>query len=343
MNASVTTKNGRHILRMERQFAHGPDKVWRAITEPAELSAWWPLKIDDLPLKQGAALHFYDDEGNTEDGTITALQVGKVLAFAGKNGEHEVRFELTTHERGCLLIFTHAFPADQPPAQHATGWHLCFEALEAKLDGKPIPALGYNPDIRRHYDEVLSTTRDAYQPGSAGDATAHRDGDRWTLVMVREFRHAPAKVWDALTDPAQLREWAPFDVERNLETTGPIILTMVGGSSADVMDGNVTRAVRPRVLEYTWGPDVLRWELEPTDAGTRLTLHHTVGDRTWLPKVAAGWHICLDVMARAVAGQPIGRIVAGEAKQFGWDRLNAEYAKSFGVENTGWPEHVATT
>jgi hypothetical protein len=46
---------------------------------------------------------------------------------------------------------------------------------------------------------------------------------------------------------------------------------------------------------------------------------------------AAGWHICFDVLDRWLAGDPIGRIVAGEAMKFGWKRLNVEYAKQFGV------------
>ncbi len=187
-----------------------------------------------------------------------------------------------------------------------------------------------------------ATARERYQPGEARDAYAHREGDRWTLVMVRELDYAPAKVWDTLTDPAQLREWAPFDAERNLATTGPAMLTTVGGPTANAVECIVKRSVARRVLEYTWSSDVLRWELQDTDTRTRLTLHHTLADRAWLPKVAAGWHICLDVAERALAGRPVGRIVAGDARRFGWERLNAEYARKFGVENTGWPEHVAT-
>jgi uncharacterized protein YndB with AHSA1/START domain len=174
-----------------------------------------------------------------------------------------------------------------------------------------------------------------YQPGTVSEATAQRDRDRWTLVMVREMKQPPARVWAALTDPAQLREWAPFDAERNLETAGPVLLTMAGSTSPNPIDGTVTRAVRPRVLEYTWGSDLLRWDLEPTATGTRLTLHHTVTDRGWLAKVAAGWHICLDVAERALDGHPIGRIVGDAAKQVGWDRLNAEYAERFAAEKTG--------
>jgi uncharacterized protein YndB with AHSA1/START domain len=307
-------------------------------------------------LRKGASLHFYDDDGNVENGTITALEVGRVLAFADSRGGHEVRLELAPHERGCLLVFTHSFPSDQPPAQHATGWHLCFQGLEARLEGKPMPPMAYDPELRQRYAEILeagaadgagrsgaegrATARERYQPGAAGGATAHKEGDRWTLVMVRELKHSPENVWDALTDPAHLREWAPFDAERNLAATGPTMLTMVGGPTADVMECTVKRSVHPKVLEYTWGTDVLRWELQRTATGTRLTLHHTLENRTWLPKVAAGWHICLDVAERALAGHRTARIVAGDAKQFGWERLNAEYAQMFGVENTGWPEQI---
>lgn len=181
-------------------------------------------------------------------------------------------------------------------------------------------------------------TRDDYQPGAAVDAEVRSDGSHWTLVFVRELRHPPGKVWLALTDPDNLREWAPFDADRDLGSTGAVKLTMVGGETEEAFESEVRHAEAPRLLEYTWGDSVLRWELESIESGTRLALRQTLEDRTWLPKVAAGWHICLDVAERALAGHPIGRIVAGDAKRFGWERLNAEYARLFGVEDTGWPE-----
>jgi hypothetical protein len=52
---------------------------------------------------------------------------------------------------------------------------------------------------------------------------------------------------------------------------------------------------------------------------------------------AAGWQICLDVLDRFLDGAPIGRIVAGDAMKFDWPRLNAEYARQFGIEAPAWP------
>ena len=95
----------------------------------------------------------------------------------------------------------------------------------------------------------------------------------------------------------------------------------------------------PRLLEYSWGGNDLRWELEPLGSGTRLTLWHNI-DRRYIAWGAAGWHICFDVLERQLAGDPIGRIVGGEATKFDWQRLVTEYAGQFGVEAPGWPPNA---
>ena len=177
------------------------------------------------------------------------------------------------------------------------------------------------------------TSRETYTPGPAAGANVKKDGDKWTLVLVRELRHPPAMVWQALTDPAQLSEWAPFDADRNLGTAGTRVkLTTVGAPTLHVTETTVTRADAPRALEYNWGGFDVRWQLEALGGGTRLTLWTNI-DRRFISMGAAGWHICLDVLERLLAGQPMGRIVGPEAMKFGgWQRLNAEYAKQFSTE-----------
>ena len=94
----------------------------------------------------------------------------------------------------------------------------------------------------------------------------------------------------------------------------------------------VTRADAPRLLEYTWGGNDMRWELEARGGGTRLTLWTSI-DRRFISMGAAGWHICFDVLDRLLGGAPIGRMVGMETMKFeGWQRLNKEYAKQFGDE-----------
>jgi uncharacterized protein YndB with AHSA1/START domain len=164
-----------------------------------------------------------------------------------------------------------------------------------------------------------------FDPGPLADVDAEPAADRWTLVLVRELRHLPEKVWIALTDPAQLEAWAPYIADRDLGTVGEATLTMVDGDTREDIPVTVLRADPPRLLEHTWGPDLLRWELEPTGTGTRLTLRHTVADKDLVAKVAAGWHLCLVVAERLLDGHPIPPIRGEAAKDFGWEGLRDAY------------------
>ena len=181
------------------------------------------------------------------------------------------------------------------------------------------------------------TNREQYAPGPANVARVQKDGDKWTLILARQLHHAPEKVWQAITDPAHLREWAPFDADGNLGTVGNRVkLTTVGAPAPHVTETTVTRADAPNLLEYKWGDFDMRWELEASDNGTRLTLWTNIGHR-FIAMGAAGWHICFDVLDHLLGGTPIGRIVGPDAIKFGgWQRLNAEYAKQFGVEVPKW-------
>ncbi len=175
-----------------------------------------------------------------------------------------------------------------------------------------------------------------YTPGPATGAQVRKDGEKWTLILVRELRHSPEKVWQALTDPAQLREWAPFEADQSLGTPGTTVkLTWAGNPRP--LETRVTRADAPKLLEY----GDTRWELETSGRGTRLTLWHNI-DRRFIAWGAAGWHISFDVLNRLLAGDPIGRVAGADAMKFdGWHQLVAEYAKQFGIEKPNRPPQAA--
>jgi hypothetical protein len=179
------------------------------------------------------------------------------------------------------------------------------------------------------------TDHDHYTPGPAS-AQVRKDGEKWTLILVRELRHSPEKVWQALIDPAQLREWAPFEVDASLGKVGTTVnLTWVGAPAP--LPTTVTRADAPKLLEY----GDIRWELEALGGGTRLTLSTNI-DRRFISMGAAGWHIGLDVLDRLLNGSPVSRIAGIEAMKFaGWQRLNAEYAQQFGVRPPAWPPNAS--
>ena len=188
--------------------------------------------------------------------------------------------------------------------------------------------------------------REQYVPGPANIARIQKDRgpngeEKWTLVLVRELRHSPEKVWEAITDPAHLREWAPFVADGSLGTAGATVkLTTVAAPKPTVSEARVTRADAPNMLEYNWGDFDMRWQLEDVGGGTRLTLWTNIGHR-FIAMGAAGWQICFDVLDHLLSGTPLGRIVGPDAMKFGWQRLHAEYAKQFGIEMPNWPPQAA--
>ena len=176
------------------------------------------------------------------------------------------------------------------------------------------------------------TDREQYTPGPASGAQVRKDGEKWTLILVRELRHSPEKVWQALTDPAQLREWAPFDADGSLGTAGTSEAHL--GGSADLSnETNVTRADAPKVLEY----DDIRWELEPSGerhAPDAVAQASIAASSPWAPQ--AGTLLSMFWIGFS-ADIPWGASSGAEAMKFsGWQRLNGEYAKQFGVKAAAW-------
>lgn len=153
--------------------------------------------------------------------------------------------------------------------------------------------------------------------------TVHERADGYQLRFERHLRHPVEKVWDALTDPAQLAEWlAPGELQ--LTPGGRVHLAFTDGSGA--ITGRVTALAPPRMLEFTWtdhGNDLgfVRWELFAEDggSGTRLVLTHNVPEAarpSGLPMLA-GWHSLLDNLAALLDGRP---------KRERWQELHDHYA-----------------
>src|SRR5438093_2952113 len=124
-------------------------------------------------------------------------------------------------------------------------------ALLVKARRCPGATLGQDGEgalCERKEKDMIS--REQYAPGAASGAEVRKDGEKWTLILVRELRHSPEKVWQALIDPVQLREWAPFDADRSLGTVGTTVkLTTVGAPALHVTETTVTRADAPKALQ----------------------------------------------------------------------------------------------
>jgi uncharacterized protein YndB with AHSA1/START domain len=166
---------------------------------------------------------------------------------------------------------------------------------------------------------------------------------RTTVVMPREFESRIEDVWSLLTDPDRLAMWAPYTSNRDLSSVGRATLLMLDGDKATPVElpSVVFTSDAPRTLEHSWGEDTVTWTLEAMSGGpskntarTRLTVRQTLGDATMASAIAAGWHLCLDVAAAALAGHPTPAIRGMDAMDHGWADLNVRYAAKFGVEPT---------
>ena len=153
-----------------------------------------------------------------------------------------------------------------------------------------------------------------------------RSGAAWRLRFVRTFAHSPERVWRALTEPAELEAWFPTTIEGERTAGAPLTFTFRRGE-ADAFEGRMLECEPPRLLEFMWGTDKIRFELEPVADGSRLTLYDTVDDNGKAARDAAGWHVCLAGLARLL----------GDAQTMGnpapdWPDVHRLYQQKFGPE-----------
>ncbi|MCY1157465.1 MAG: hypothetical protein MOP51_486 [Citricoccus sp.] len=150
--------------------------------------------------------------------------------------------------------------------------------------------------------------------------TVERDGDTLRLRYERSLAHPPATVWRALTESASLRHWFPADIvgdriagaqvqlpfwpegaQESMEMLDEAGVDTTDMDLNEVLPGLIRAFDPPRLFELVWGnpegkADVLRFELQPDDGGTRLVFTTWPGEPGPLGHAgtSAGWHACLD-------------------------------------------------
>jgi uncharacterized protein YndB with AHSA1/START domain len=126
---------------------------------------------------------------------------------------------------------------------------------------------------------------------------------RPALRFERRLAHPIDVVWRAVTEPAELAHWFPGAVGVDLRLGGRMTFADEGFTS---QEGEVTELDPPRVFAFSWGDDDLRFELEPTDGGAGCVLRftHVIDASDRAARDAAGWHVCLDLLERHLAGAP---------------------------------------
>ena len=159
--------------------------------------------------------------------------------------------------------------------------------------------------------------------------TLHTDGDRTVLRMERRFRHPRSRVWTAITEPDHLVQWFPARVELEPVAGSEVSYDMGDGPS---VDGRVTEADPGRVLAFTWGDELLRFELRDDGDGCLLSFQHTFTDRYGAASFASGWVQCFVGLDQMLDGVPV-TAASPSAEQH--DAYVERFGLATGVVSTG--------
>lgn len=291
MDATMETIGGNPVLRFERRFAHPMAKVWKAITDPAEMGHWFPGAVE-TELKVGAPIRFTFPQEAPLDGArggeILEYDPPKVYAF--RWNRDVLRFELVPDGDGCRLYFSQTLGGGEigrlGAGRNAAGWDHCLDALLAWLDGREAePFTRWMPAMDHYVDRF-----------GLGEGTVTKTADGYELRFARDLVWKPVEdVWQALTEDA------------DPETGGQPPARATNGY---VPVGKITQVDAPRLLEYVWRHDgepagLVRFELFfDADLGVRVELTQTVPARLAdiAPTALAAWHTHLELFFAAVHG-----------------------------------------
>lgn len=131
------------------------------------------------------------------------------------------------------------------------------------------------------------------------------DGDaRPAVRLERQLPDPPSVVWAALTDREQLRSWFPCDVlvAGGQWKVGAAISFSFPPEVIDLtLTGEVLAVDEPNMLAFSWGEEILRFELLPANGGTHLVLVDELPAGI-AARNAAGWEICLDRLGGLTPG-----------------------------------------
>ncbi len=178
IDGELVTIDGRRTLRFERRLPHPVERVWRAVSDPAELERWFVATVPWTP-RAGEELEAHGQ-------TVRVTECTPPHALAWRWGEEAFAFALEpAGPDACRLVFTHAFSIEFGPAeQHAAGWRVYLRRLDVHLAGRFL------------------SEADAHAPWLTVEPGP-------VLRLERRYAHAVERVWRALTDPAEQQAWFP--------------------------------------------------------------------------------------------------------------------------------------
>lgn len=136
MLANIKKENGVVTAVYERRLNHPVHEVWAYLTENNKLKEWFS-ELEIRELKVGGEIWFDLQDGTFEKMDIIDLIPEKLFAFTWD--KNAVRFELSTTENGCQLIFKeYLYEISEHTPKDLAGWHVCLDVVAALLRGQYI-------------------------------------------------------------------------------------------------------------------------------------------------------------------------------------------------------------
>ncbi len=170
-------QGGRAVVRFTRLLPHPQQLVWRALTEPDHLAAWFPTTIEG-ERRAGAPLQFgfRDMEAPPFDGEMVTFDPPRVMEL--RWGDETLRFELATHEDGCTLVFTAGFDEIGKVARDGAGWHSTLDLLTWAVGEQAAPwsAPDRWRDVRDDYIERFGPEASTIGPPEEWERRHGSDG-----------------------------------------------------------------------------------------------------------------------------------------------------------------------
>ncbi|MFC5267283.1 SRPBCC family protein [Kribbella qitaiheensis] len=259
MSETLTSEHGRTVLRMERRLTHPPEKVWRALTDPSELAAWFPTAVE-LDLRLDGKISFTFEQGEDDfvedpdnSGVIRAYDPPRLLEYTW--GAEIQRWELAPTDGGCLLTLTATYDDRPGSASFTSGWILCLDALDKALGGATIQRETY-PALHEHFIKQYSLDQ----------GTLHPDG---SIHYERQLVAPKQDVW------AKLADATPAGFVDNPPPPGFV--------AEGIEAGRVLTAEAQVELSYPWQHGVVTWRLRDGNGGARLVVTQTGPAEDYLP------------------------------------------------------------
>ncbi len=151
-------RDGQVLLTFTRRLPYPAPTVWRMLTEPEHLAAWFPTTIEG-ERAAGARLRFSfrDMEADPFDGEMLAFDPPSVMEL--RWGVDILRFVLEPRGAETVLVLSAALDEIGKTARDGAGWHSCLCLLAYEVAGRSAPLSASD-----HWKELRSTYADRFGP-----------------------------------------------------------------------------------------------------------------------------------------------------------------------------------